>query len=115
MSAYTEGRETAERALSWVARNPGIFRELMEIARAEYAAGTDRLRRGDVAKVARDRGLVASDDKRFRFDHNLWSALSRAMVLEDPRLAVIVRQRRSALDLVGFDAMWAEFRKAGRL
>ena len=44
----------------------------------------------------------------FRRDHNLWSALSRYMVMESPALLSAIRFRETPLDEVDLAAYWRD-------
>lgn len=111
MSAWREAVEAATDAFAWVRSHRREWLVLLEIVRAEREAG-ERVRRGDVAKLARDRGVEATLLPRFKFDHNLWAVIARLMVIEEPANAAVLRFRRSKLDLLPLAYMW-ECEKAG--
>ena len=106
MSAWREAAEAARDAFSWVRSHRREWAALLEIVREEREAG-ERVRRGDVAKLARDLGVDATLLPRFKFDHNLWAVLARLMVIEEPANASVLRFRRSKLDLLPLGRMWA--------
>lgn len=104
-------REGAERlvrrACAWVARNPGTWERLRGICRALMRSG-HVIQRDNVYTLACQAGMDVSEASEFRRDHNLWSVLSRYMVLLEPPTLAAVGFRRAAVDGVDLVAAWEE-------
>ena len=110
-------RERAERlvrrACAWVARNPGTWERLRGVCRALMRSG-HVIQRDNVYTLACQAGMDVSEASEFRRDHNLWSVLSRYMVLLEPQMLAAVGFRRTPVDEVNLVAAWEELvRPAG--
>lgn len=105
------GREGAERlvrrACAWVARNPGTWERLRGMCRALMRSG-HVIQRDNVYTLARQAGMDVSEASEFRRNHNLWSVLSRYMVMLDPPMLTAMAFRRSGVDGVDLVAAWEE-------
>lgn len=104
-------REGAERlvrrACAWVARNPGTWERLRGMCRALMRSG-HVIQRDNVYTLACQAGMDVSEASEFRRDHNLWSVLSRYMVMLDPPMLTAMAFRRSGVDGVDLVAAWEE-------
>lgn len=94
-------REGAERlvrrACAWVARNPETWERLRGMCRALMRSG-HVIQRDNVYTLACQAGMDVSEASEFRRDHNLWSVLSRYMVMLDPPMLTAMAFRRSGVD-----------------
>ena len=98
----------AVKACRWVARHPEGWRGLLELCESFHRVRpSDRLRRGDLYNYAQQAGLSVTLCKEFRFDNNMWSALSRYAIMCRPHLSEVIHPRSSELDLIDMRDVWA--------
>lgn len=64
------------------------------------------IQRDNVYTLARQAGMSVTEASEFKRDHNLWSVLSRYMVMLRPSMLAAVRFRVSAIDDVDLVAVW---------
>ena len=95
------------RACAWVARNPGTWERLRDMCRGLMRSG-HLIQRGSVYTLACQAGMDVGEASEFRRDHNLWSVLSRYMVLLEPPMLAAVGFRRATVDGVDLVAAWEE-------
>lgn len=106
MSAPTAAAEAlVAKACRWVAANPGTWGRLRGICRRLMAEGRV-IQRDNVYTLACQSGLDVSEASEFRRDHNLWSVLSRYMVMLSPPMLAAIGFRVSAVDDVDLVATW---------
>lgn len=65
------------------------------------------IQRDNVYTLACQNGMTVSEASEFKRDHNLWSVLSRYMVLQRPSMLAAVSFRRTPVDSVD---LWARGR-----
>lgn len=102
-------RLRVESALAWVGSDyPRKWLRLVELCEWAMDAGYPRIRRGDLFVLAAQKGMEITLCREFRFDNNLWSVLSRYLLMFRPRLASVICPKGCALDDAGldFEAMW---------
>lgn len=101
----------AEKACRWVAKHPDSWEHLLELCEwfnnVRPAGPIDRLRRGDIYNYAQQMGLSVTLCKEFKFDNNLWSALSRYAIMQRPHLRGVIKPRASELDAIDMRGVWA--------
>lgn len=99
---------TAYEACKWVKDNRRDFKLLMCVFHNNVNQGVSCTKRGELEHWARFHGITPSNDEAFQFDHNLYAALTRYMVMLMPRLARTINFRKSALDDVDLASIWYE-------
>lgn len=105
-------RQIVEQAAMWASKDypaPDCrFRRLVDLCEEAKLSGVRRLRRGDVFYLARAYGFDMSICDEFKFDNNIWSALSRYLLMYRPSLAAIIKPRKADIDHVDFRAVWSD-------
>lgn len=98
----------AMKACRWVRRNPEAWERLLGLCEwFDHVRPSSRLRRGDLYNYAQQLGMSVTLCKEFRFDNNLWSALSRYVLMCRPNLSGIIHPRSSALDSIDMAEVWS--------
>lgn len=98
-----------EEACSWIAdQYPHKWLRLVNLCEKARDNGWPRIRRGDLFVLASQQGMTISECEEFRFDNNLWSILSRYLLMFRPELAsVIFPKKTKAIDEgIDFEAIW---------
>lgn len=98
-----------EHALAWIADGyPKKWLRLVNLCERAMTEGWPRIRRGDLYVLASQQGLDITLCREFRMDNNLWSVLSRYLLMFRPSLASAVFPRYTPeLDEgMDFEAMW---------
>lgn len=95
------------RACAWVARNPGTWERLRDMCRGLMRSG-HLIQRGGVYTLACQAGMDVGEASEFRRDHNLWSVLTRYMVLLEPPMMAALGFRSTPVDEVDLVAAWEE-------
>lgn len=105
----TQGPYTiAMKACRWVARHPESWDGLLSLCESYHRMRPGPiLRRGDVYNYAQQVGLSVTLCKEFRFDNNMWSALSRYAIMCRPHLAEVIHPRKCDLDTIDLASVWA--------
>lgn len=67
------------------------------------ADGLPRIRRGDLFILAQQQGMTITECMEFRFDNNLWSVLSRYLLMFRPELATVIFPNTAEIDRHGID------------
>lgn len=98
----------ARAACRWVKAHPDRFRRVTQIVRAEADRGAIRVSRGDVYLLAMQQGLPISDCEELKRNNNLWSALTRFMVMLEPRLCQVLKFRPASCDECDLVQIWRE-------
>lgn len=103
-SGSTSPVDRVESACRWLRdfEHHCAFMRLMDVVDAQPG----HVRRGDVWVLAQQAGMSVSDCEMFRFDNNLWSVLSRYMLMMRPRLATKVHPRRCDVDTVDLELVY---------
>ena len=100
----------AAKACRWVRRNPDSWVSLLALGESYHETRPHgalvRLRRGDLYNYARQVGLSVTLSREFRFDNNMWSALSRYAIMCSPHLAEVIRPRSCELDEIPMAEVW---------
>ncbi len=98
-----------EHALAWIAGDyPRKWLRLVGICEEAARSGWPRIRRGDLYVLASQQGLDITLCREFRMDNNLWSVLSRYLLMFRPALADVIFPRLTPeLDEgIDFEALW---------
>ena len=98
-----------EEACCWIADDyPRKWLRLVGICERAAESGWPRIRRGDLYVLASQQGLDITLCREFRMDNNLWSVLSRYLLMFRPSLADAIFPRRTPeLDEgIDFEALW---------
>ena len=98
-----------EHALAWIADDyPAKWLRLVRLCEGAMDAGWPRIRRGDLFVLAAQQGMDVSLCREFRMDNNLWSVLSRYLIMFRPSLAGVIFPRWTPeLDEgIDFEALW---------
>lgn len=107
-AAMTPDRRV-EHALAWIAGDyPRKWLRLVNLCEEAARSGWPRIRRGDLYVLASQQGLDITLCREFRMDNNLWSVLSRYLLMFRPSLADAIFPRYTA-DLdegIDFEALW---------
>ena len=100
----------AVEAAQWAASDPSRWYALVGLCRwyRESRRG-GRLRRGDLWVYAQEAGLSVTTCDEFRFDNNLWSALSRYVLMCFPECGDVIKPKRCALDDVELWRVWEDY------
>lgn len=93
------------KACHWVRKNPEKWESLKRFCVYLMEEG-DLIQRGNVYELARRYGMDVRLASEFKRDHNLWSVLSRYMVMERPSLLSAIRFRETPIDEVNLVAYW---------
>lgn len=100
----------AESACAWAAegypRAAGHWMRLVSLCERAYANGVPLIRRGDLFYLAQDQGLTITACREFKFDNNLWSPLSRYLLMFRPKLARIIHPKSADIDSVDLEQLW---------
>ena len=98
----------AECAMAWIAQDyPQKWLRLVGLCERAMREGMPRIRRGDLFMLAGQQGMPVTLCREFRFDNNLWSPLSRCLILFRPSLARVIFPREGGdMDSVDLVAMW---------
>lgn len=99
-----------EEACAWIADDyPHKWLRLVDLCEQAMADGWLRIRRGDLFVLATQQGMPITLCREFRFDNNLWSILSRYLLMFRPELATAIFPKTTeALDdgSVNFEDVW---------
>ena len=95
------------KACHWVRRNPGKWESLKAICRRLMLEG-ELVQRGSIYERARQYGLDVRLASQFKRDHNLWSVLTRFMVMESPSMLSAISFRVTPVDAVDLAAYWRD-------
>ena len=98
-----------EHALAWIAGDyPRKWLRLVNLCERAMADGWPRIRRGDLFVLASQQGLDITLCREFRMDNNLWSVLSRYLLMFRPSLAAVIFPRYTPELDEGpdFEALW---------
>lgn len=105
----TTPRERVEHACTWIADNyPAKWLKLVNLCEQAQAKELPRIRRGDLFVLAQQAGMPITECMEFRFDNNLWSVLSRYLILFRPSLARVIFPRECDVDAVDLEALWRD-------
>ena len=80
----------------------------MHLAHIEAERGNASFQRDNIYDAARRRGIPITDARELRRDHNLYSVLSRYMVMLRPKLARCINFRKSDVDEIDLVERWHE-------
>ncbi len=93
-----------EDACGWIAEGyPGKWMRLVGLCEQAIADGWPRIRRGDLFVLAAQQGMDMTTCMEFRFDNNLWSVLSRYLLMFRPQLAAAIFPKEADIDRAGID------------
>ncbi len=98
-----------EEACAWIAEDyPRRWLRLVNLCEWAGGRGWPRIRRGDLFVLAAQQGLPISECREFRFDNNLWSVLSRYLIMFRRDLAGVIFPREADVDQVDLESMWRD-------
>ncbi len=101
-----------EEACAWIAEDyPHKWLRLVNLCEQAKDDGWPRIRRGDLFVLATQQGMPITLCREFRFDNNLWSILSRYLLMFRPELATVIFPKATkALDdgSIDFEDIWHE-------
>lgn len=101
--------QRVEEACAWIADDyPRKWLKLVNLCEQAKANGWPRIRRGDLYMLAGMQGMTVSECREFRFDNNLWSVLSRYLLMFRPELACVIFPRKADVDTVDLERMWRD-------
>ena len=95
------------KACGWVAANPETWAKLRRICYRLMLEG-HVIQRDNVYTLACQNGMTVSEASEFKRDHNLWSVLTRYMVLLEPPMMAALGFRSTPVDEVDLVAAWEE-------
>ena len=107
-------RSMIEDACNWIAPDYGKpnckFFHLLNLCERAANRGEPNIRRGDLYRIAQEDGLSISVCQEFRFDNNIWSPLSRYLLMFRPKLAAVIHPRENSIDKSGISLVdvWHE-------
>lgn len=105
MSSDERARQMVAKACRWVRKNPEKWGKLKDFCGYLMEEG-DLIQRGNVYELARRYGMDVRLASEFRRDHNLWSVLTRYMVMERPMLLSAISFRETPIDNVPLVEFW---------
>lgn len=100
-----------EEACAWIANDyPKKWLRLVDLCEQAKADGWPRIRRGDLFVLAAQQGMPITMCREFRFDNNLWSVLSRYLLMFRPHLATVIFPKVAEIDKanINFENVWHE-------
>lgn len=98
-----------EEACAWIAEDyPKKWLRLVNLCEQAKADGWPRIRRGDLFVLATQQGMPITLCREFRFDNNLWSVLSRYLLMFRPQLATVIFPKKAEIDRakIDFEDVW---------
>lgn len=98
-----------EEACAWIAEDyPKKWLRLVNLCEQAMADGWPRIRRGDLFVLATQQGMPITLCREFRFDNNLWSVLSRYLLMFRPQLATVIFPKKAEIDRaeIDFEDVW---------
>lgn len=102
----------AQMACAWAKEGYGKqdsrFFRLVNLCERAVARGEKCVRRGDIYRMAQEDGLSITVCREFRFDNNIWSALSRYLLMFRPKLAAVIHPKKAEIDTVDLEKVWHE-------
>lgn len=107
MSADERARQMVAKACWWVRKNPEKWQKLKDFCGYLMEEG-DLIQRGNVYELARRYGMDVRLASEFKRDHNLWSVLTRYMVMERPMLLSAISFRETPIDQVPLVEFWRD-------
>lgn len=107
MADVRRAEQIVAKACHWVRRHPDEWEALKRLCAYLQEEG-DLIQRGNLYALAERYGIEVRLGGVFRRDHNLWSALSRYMVMERPSLLSAIRFRETPVDEVPLARYWRE-------
>lgn len=102
-------RMRVEEACAWIAEDyPRKWLRLVSLCEQAKADGLPRIRRGDLYVLATQQGMPITLCREFRFDNNLWSILSRYLLMFRPELAAAIfpKATKALDDGIDFEEVW---------
>lgn len=106
----TDPKMLVEMACAWIKdgypRKDGHWMKLVNLVERECYEGAPIVRRGDLFRIAQEQGLSITECREFRFDNNIWSTLSRYLILFRPHLSKVIHPRKSDIDTIDLVKMW---------
>lgn len=105
MSSDERARQMVAKACHWVRKNPEKWGKLKDFCGYLMEEG-DLIQRGNVYELARRYGMDVRLASEFKRDHNLWSVLTRYMVMERPMLLSAISFRETPIDQVDLAGYW---------
>lgn len=107
MADVERARQMVAKACHWVRLHPDRWESLKSFCGYLMREG-DLIQRGNVYELARRYNMDVRLASEFRRDHNLWSVLSRYMVMERPALLSAIRFRETPVDQVDLVGYWRD-------
>lgn len=105
-------RKTPEQLLDygllWIREHNDTYRRVMHIVHSEVARGSTWVGRDAIYTLARQSGLRITNDREFRFSHELWSVIARYMAMMRPGFTRVIGCNRSPIDDLDLPAKWEE-------
>ena len=98
-----------EMACAWIADDyPHKWLRLVNLCERAMKDGWPRIRRGDLYVLACQQGMSISVAKEYRMDNNLWSVLSRYLIMFRPELSRVIFPKEADIDRCGvaLDDAW---------
>lgn len=93
-----------DHALAWIADDyPRKWLRLVDLCERAMEDGWPRIRRGDLYVLATQQGMPVTLCREFRMDNNLWSVLSRYLLMFRPELAAAIFPKQAEIDRAGID------------
>ncbi|MEE0094129.1 MAG: hypothetical protein U0I78_05545 [Collinsella aerofaciens] len=105
MSSEERARKMVAKACHWVRLHPDKWQKLKDFCGYLMEEG-DLIQRGNVYELARRYGMDVRLASEFKRDHNLWSVLTRYMVMERPSLLSAISFRDTPIDQVPLVQFW---------
>ena len=104
--------QRVQMACAWASQDYGKpncrWMRLVRLCERMSREGAVCIRRGDLYLMALQMGMDITVCREFRFDNNIWSALSRYLLMFRPALARSIHPKRSEVDEVDLAAVWHE-------
>lgn len=107
MAGVERARQMVAKACHWVRLHPEKWQKLKDFCGYLMEEG-DLIQRGNVYELARRYGMDVRLASEFKRDHNLWSVLTRYMVMERPCLLSAISFRETPIDQVDLAVYWRD-------
>ena len=108
-------QELVDNCCWWIKSNRKTLNRIMHLIHKEVERGNPGVQRDHIYTLAMQSGMRVSDCDELRRNHNLWSVLTRYMVMLSPVLARSLAFRRCGIDDVDLVEAWERIIGPGTL
>ena len=115
MSRRKTPEQLLEYGLLWIRDHNDTYRRVMHIVHSEVSRGSTWVGRDAIYTLARQSGLRITNDREFRFSHELWSVLARYMAMMHPGFTRVIGCNRSLIMGEPYPVPARSYEEAARL